>query len=316
MAAGRDRADRGLEVARTRAQSEAVAVPARAEPRLGRPTLRPGRLAHRGRARPPRPGSKPAWPPGLRTLREVAVIPDDQRQRDNQADRAAAVEARQRAARYRAEAERIAAGRDQLVHTAIADYFAARDDARIIDAGSGRLHRKASQVEAAHARREETAWRWAEPQLPGSAWTDQAVQAGRPARRPTGPSVPPSLPTGPRPSREEATAAGLDRRVTSRDHHQQTAIETNQHHARRRDALIAAVEADRATVSPPPPSPSPASRHHDPRPSRGSPTRPAPPTWPNKPANTGCVAQREQILHAHEQAQDTTTVQRGPSLGL
>ena len=210
MAAGRDRADRGLDVARTRAEAEAVAVPARADP-VGpdsastRPTGGPGPSSTATR-----PEVEARLAAGLRTLQEVAVIPDDQRQRDNQADRAAAAEARQRAAWHRGEAERIAAGRDQLVHTAIADYLAARDDARTIAAGPGLLGRKAHQVEAAQARRDETARRWSEPQPPGSPGpttryarggqtaadrtVGPAVATNRP--RPTGKNTPPPPSTG------------------------------------------------------------------------------------------------------------------------
>ena len=173
---------------------------------------------------------------------------DEQRQRDNQADRAAAAAARQRAAWHRGEAERIAAGRDQLARHRPADYLAARDDARTIAGGPGLLGRKASQVEAAQARREETARRWSEPQLPGHAWTDQAVRraASTAVDRTVGPAVSHHQAEA---DREEHTAAALDRQITSRDHHQQTARATNQQHALRRDALIAAVEADRTTIS-------------------------------------------------------------------
>ena len=229
---------------------------------------------------------------GLRTLQEVAVIPDDQRQRDNQADRAAAAEARQRAAWHRAEAERIAAGRDQLVDTAIADYFAARDDARIIAAGPGLLGRKAHQVEAAQARRDETARRWAEPQLPGSAWTDQAVRqaaaVGRRADRRSRRRYQPGRGRPGRTHRHRPRPAGHQPRPPPADRHRNQPAPrppTRRPHRRRRSRP--------GHHQPPPPSPSPASRHHDPRPGRGRrpdphrlPGRTSPPTPPRRPTRT------------------------------
>ena len=248
VAAGRDRADRGLDVARTLAHADAVAVraaPERPVPPRGfdpadwRTVAELDAQARRVEAR---------LAAGMRTLQDVPVMAEDQWQRDNQADRDAAAAARRWAGWYRGEVERIEAGRDQLVDTAIADYMAARDDARIIQAGPGLLGRKAHQVEAAHTRRDQTAERWSEPQPPGAAWTDQAVRgaASTAAGRIVGPAVRHHRAEA---EREEHTAAALDRRVTSRDRHQQIAIETNQHHAPRRDALMAAVEADRATIS-------------------------------------------------------------------
>ena len=47
----------------------------------------------------------------------------------------------------RAEADRIVATKDELVARATADYMAAREDDRIIEAGPGRFGRKAAKVE-------------------------------------------------------------------------------------------------------------------------------------------------------------------------
>lgn len=113
--------------------------------------------------------------------------------------------------------------------------------------------------------------------------------------------------------REEHTAIGLDRRVTSRDHHQQVAMETNQSYATRREALIATVEADRATIT----------RNRDIRPSEPRPrpptkwpppTRPAPPTW--KARQHRLVGQREQTLRAHQQPPIPPPIERGPSMEM
>jgi len=313
-AAGRDRADRGLDLARTRAQADAMAGPAV-----------PGRPV-------PPPGFDPAdWrtvaeldtaarkvearlAAGLRALQEVAVMPDDQRQRDNQADRAAAAEARQQAAWHHGQAERIAAGRDQLVSTAMADYLAARDDARTIEAGPGLLGRKARQVEAAQTRRDEMAQRWNEPQPPGSGWTDTAVRgaASTAVDRVVGPAVRHHQDEA---GREAHTATALDWQVASRDRHQQIAIETNQHHAPRRDVLLAAVQADRATIS----------HQRDIRAQRVANMTPAQIAAADqtrtaylaeRTRQARLVAQQAQALRAQEQARIPPPVQRGPTIGL
>ena len=199
VAAERDRADRGLDVARTLAQADAVAVqaaPERPVPPRGfdpadwRTVAELDAQARRVEAR---------LAAGLRTLQDVPVMAEDQRQRDNQADRDAAAAARRWAAWYRAEAERIEAGRDQLVDTAIADYMAARDDARIIQAGPGLLGRKAHQVEAAQpaeTRRPNAGRNRSRPERRGPT----TPCAARPARPSSGSSVPPSAIIGPRPT--------------------------------------------------------------------------------------------------------------------
>ena len=315
MAAGRDRADRGLDVATALAQADAVAVvavPAAPQRPVQSSTFDPAdwRTAAELDTAARRVEARLAQ--GLRTLRQVPVMGDEQLERDNQADRTAAAEARQRAARHRAEADRIQAGRDQLAETATAEYFAARHDARIIDAGPGRLRRKAGQVAAALARRHETTQRWSEPQLPGSAWTDQTVSraASQAADRVTAPAIDRHRAEA---EREEATADRLDHQVTSRDRHQQTAIETNHSNAPRRDALIAAVETDRATIA----------RHRQIRARRVETMTPDQVAAADQARTAyvaeqtrqhGLVAHRAQIDQTHEQARIPPPIERGPSL--
>ena len=313
-AVGRDRADRGLDMARTLAQAEAVPVPAIPErpvpprgfdPADWRTVAELDAAARKAEAR---------LAAGLRALQEVAVIPDDQRERDNQADRAAAAAARQRAVWYRGEAERIQAGRDHLVDSATAEFFAARDDARIIEAGPGLLGRKAHQVDAAQTRRDETARHWSDPQPPGSRWTDNAVchAAELAVDRIVGPAVATNRAEA---DREEHTATGLDRRVISRDRHQQMAVETNLHRARRRDALLAAIEVDRATIS-----------HHRHLRAQHVETMTPDQVAAADQARTAYLAeqarqarlvvQREQLRLAHQQARIPPPIERGPSMGL
>ena len=220
VAAGRDRADRGLDVARTLAEAEAAAVPTPPErpvpPRAFDPAdWRTGaELDAQARQVEARLAA------GLRTLQEVAVMADDQREQDNQADRAAAAAARRQAVWHREEVERIAAGRDQLVHTAAVEYLAARDDARTIAAGPGLFGRKAHQVEAAPpgARRQLGAGPTRSRPAPSGPTTPCDTRPSRPL---TGSSVPPSVNTRPRPTGKNtppppSTARLLAETTTSR----------------------------------------------------------------------------------------------------
>ena len=113
---------------------------------------------------------------GLRSLRQVPVTTQEAVDADNAADRAAAADARRQATSHRAEADRIEADRRLLVEDATADYFSARDDSRLIEAGPGFLHHRRARVQAAEDRRDETARRWSNIQLPRSSWSDEAVR--------------------------------------------------------------------------------------------------------------------------------------------
>ncbi len=103
-------------------------------------------------------------------------MPDDERQRANEADQAAAAAARQEAAAERTEADRIAATKDELVARATADFEAAREDSRIIRSGPGRFGRKAAKVEEAREHWKEVYWRWHDGP-PHSDWSDEAVRS-------------------------------------------------------------------------------------------------------------------------------------------
>jgi exodeoxyribonuclease V alpha subunit len=250
---GRDRADRGLDVARSRAETEAAAVT----------------VTHADQKREQGDGRRPVDLAGWRTVAELdaaahalevryaqqmrllqdrPIMGDQVRERDNQVDQAAAVAARWQAGWHRGEADRIRAGRAQLVAQVGVDYYQARDDARIIDAGPGRFGRKADQVQQAHARRAETAQRWGDDQLPHSQWADGSVDAA--ATR----SADRIINTGVRhhnseAGREEQAAAGLERQVNSRDRDHQAAMAINERNTPKREALIAAVAANRAALA-------------------------------------------------------------------
>ena len=257
---GRDRADRGLDAARARAETEAAAVQVARPAEQDRPADR--RELHPADRRELHPADwrsaaeldaatravEARYARQLRALADLPVMADDVREQQNQADRQAAAEARGRAAQHQAEADRIAARRPQLVEAATADYLAARDDARTIAAGPGRFGRRAERVEHAQARRDQTARRWGDQQPPGAQWSDDGVHhsAARAADRIVTAGVRHHTDQA---AREEHTAAGLDRQVVDRDRTQEAARTTNQHRAGQRHTLQATTEADRATIA-------------------------------------------------------------------
>jgi len=259
-AVGRDRADRGLDAARALAEGEAVPV-ASIVPVTGAGL--PAAEAHR--PVPARTFDPAHWQSaagldakaraiearlerGLRALREVPLVADDVREELNRADRLVSEAAREKGARHRAEADRIAAGREELVATATADYFSAREDSRIIEAGPGRFQHKAAKVEAARARRDEAARRWSETQLPGSLWNDDAVRGA--ASRAAGQILAPAVQHHDTDAeRAERTAATRDAKAAARDAEHEAALTANERRSRQRAALIAGVERDRAAVA-------------------------------------------------------------------
>jgi hypothetical protein len=181
------------------------------------------------------------------TLHPVAVMPDDERQRANEVDQAAAAAARGEAATERAEADRIAATKDELVVRATADFEAAREDSRIIAAGTGRFGRKAAKVEEARAHWKEVYWRWHEG-TPSADWSDEAVRsrAAGAAERIVNADV--------RAHRAQAAqadkrAAKHDNAVAERERSRERAISRNERNAQNREVLVAEVERDRATVA-------------------------------------------------------------------
>jgi hypothetical protein len=91
------------------------------------------RARHRGQARPRHANAS------------CPLLSDEQRALKNRIDRKAVTAVRGEAARHRGEAERLESGRDELVIQATADYFAAPSDARVIAAGAGLLHHRASR---------------------------------------------------------------------------------------------------------------------------------------------------------------------------
>jgi exodeoxyribonuclease V alpha subunit len=269
-ALGRDRADRGLDVARARAEAEAARTvrraehspePVRAERAMDEPQPERSPLE-------PSPLAPPAIDPAqwrteadfdrmerqierrfardMETLHPVAVMSDDERQRANEADQAVAAAARQEATAERVEADGIAATKDELVARATADFEAAREDSRIIAAGPGRFGRKASKVEDAREHWKEVYWRWHEG-TPSADWSDEAVRsrATVAAERIVNADVHAHLTQA---DRADKRAAERDNAVDQRERSRERAISRNERNAQNREALIAEVERDRARV--------------------------------------------------------------------
>jgi exodeoxyribonuclease V alpha subunit len=267
-ALGRDRADRGLDVARARAEDEAsrtVRSPERhVEPVPSEP--------HQPEPRPlePEPQEPLVIDPaqwrteaeldrmerqtelrftlGMRTMHPVAVMPDDERQRANEADQAAGAAGRREAAAERAEAERIIATKDELVARATADFMAAREDDRIIEAGPGRFGRKAAKVDEARDHWNEVARRWPDADPPRARWGDDAVRhrAATTAER--------MVNAGAHVHRKQAdladqVAAEHEQAVASRESHHKSAIWMDKSNAHNREILVAKVERERDRIA-------------------------------------------------------------------
>ena len=250
-AAGRDRADRGLDVARRLAETDAVPVTAREQKRPVETTrlrYEPAQWRTKAELDAAAEAAAAGLQTALRPRREMPVVTVAVRDSFNRADRATADQARQQAGWHRDQAARLQADRDRLTEQAVVDYLAARDDARIIEAGPGRLVRRTGQVEAARTRRNETSRRWAEPQLPGSQWTDQTIRDA--ARAAAERIVAPALDSHTiEADRHEQAAAALDQRIAGRDRDHRAAIQANQTDAARHEQQVGAAQAalDQAT---------------------------------------------------------------------
>ena len=163
-ALGRERSDRGLTEAHSRAEEGQVFVSVPTDPRRWRSAAELDRAEARARAE-------------LSMAARPAFASSGDAPRLDRADLEAAAEARAAAEAHRQAAE---AERSRLPATeeaALADMAAARQDARALDAGAGAFGRRAAKVEAARAHLEELRGRWGPRLLPGPAWPDSAVTA-------------------------------------------------------------------------------------------------------------------------------------------
>ena len=107
----------------------------------------------------------------------VPVMDEATWRAETEADRATAEKGRAKVAWYESEAARAQAGRGEALEAAQAEFFGARQDARVVAAGPGRFGRRAERVREAEQRLSETAARWRGyyTQLPGALWPDEAV---------------------------------------------------------------------------------------------------------------------------------------------
>ena len=261
---GRDRADRGLDVARARAEAEASRTERQAEHAPSEPDQREPRpiepepqerlvidLAHwRTEAELDRweRQSELRFTLGMRTMHPVAIMPDDERRRANEADQAAAAAARREAAAERAEAERIVATKDELVARATADFMAAREADRIIEAGPGRFGRKAAKVDEARAHWNEVARRWPATAPPGARWGDDAVRnrAAATAERMVNAAAHTHRKQA---DQADKVATEHEQAVVSRDRSRESDIWMDKSNAHNREILVAEVERARERIA-------------------------------------------------------------------
>ncbi|MGH9131650.1 MAG: hypothetical protein ACRDWV_08265, partial [Acidimicrobiales bacterium] len=178
-AMGRDRADRGLEVARALAEAESISVqapeavpsPVWADPTRWRTGVELDELARHIRQNRQL---------AVATLVDVPVTNEASFARANEADRDAAILARAQAEHWRTRSANDTAALGETTRAMVGDYLAARDAARVIEAGPGIFGRRASRVQDATQLRAEVAQRSSPgvaAYLPGADWSDQAVEA-------------------------------------------------------------------------------------------------------------------------------------------
>ena len=169
---------------------------------------------------------------------------------ETEADRAVAEQGRSRAAWYEAQAAQAVAGRDEALGAAQAEFYQAREDARVLAAGPGRFGRRAQLVREAEQRRAETAERWRGyyTQLPGERWPDETV-----AREATS-AVDARLAHQLRFCEAEASKAAdaaqqAEERTARRDTRREKALGHNELSATRRLELQASAETARAKLA-------------------------------------------------------------------
>ncbi|HTW09233.1 MAG TPA: AAA family ATPase, partial [Acidimicrobiales bacterium] len=237
----RDRADRGLEAARERAEAEAL------RPAPGRGVVPAGWVSAAELAETLRRiEADLAHELSLSPL--VPVADEAAWRAESEADRAEARDGRTRAAWHEAELGRAKAARAGLFQQARAEFSQAREDARAVAAGPGLLGQRAARVAEAKARLAELAERWRYHQLPGERWGDQAVAEA--AERAAEGLLAQTL----RFHEAEADKAGFaartaERRMADRDERRARSLEHNESARGRRESLVAEAEMARAGLA-------------------------------------------------------------------
>jgi hypothetical protein len=246
----RDRADRGLDVARARAEADSLPVPdvpLRPPPERREQSIDPTTWRSAAELDRTERAIEAKLARDLRSLRVPLLLSDEQRALKNRIDREAVTAAWEEAARHRGEAERLESGRDELVKQATADYLAARSDARMIAAGPGLLHHRASRLAAASARRDDIALRWREPMLPQAGWIDEAVsgKARDAVARMLNPPIRRHLAEA---DKDEKRAARIEAEMAWRERSHERAVRFNREVGEYRQQLIAKAARDRAAL--------------------------------------------------------------------
>jgi hypothetical protein len=240
-ALSRDRADRGLEAARQRAEREAVAVP---QPPVERPAIDPATWTSAAELDRRAEAIERRLREALRETEPRPVMDDATWQAADVRDRQAAAAARERAAGHRREAARAEAGRPDLLASATGDYLGAREAARTIEEGPGRFRRHAGRVDEAEALRRQVASRWSDYQLPDAAWSDETVRSA--AERAVDRSLARTVKDHRRAAaQEERRAASLEGYVTDRDARQQEIRRANDLRATAREQRLPLIDQDR-----------------------------------------------------------------------
>ncbi len=259
-AMGRDRGDRGLDVARQVAEAAALQADAQL---LGAELLGAGPAAEalavlRGidlstwRSEAELTAAEERLE-ARSAARIAAVGPDDPvlaedvLAHQNQADHDEAALLVMKSAQARSEAARIEALRPEQVTNAAQDFFAARTDAQVEAAGPGLFSRHEEQVEAARARLAEISRRWGSSELPSALSPDvEVVQlALDAAERFVDEAVTKQLHIA---SDAEHQAGALEHRVVEREQERRRAQEANIARREKRQAIVADTEARRAEL--------------------------------------------------------------------
>ena len=169
----RDRSDRGLEAAHSRAETEAL----RPVPGHQRPVVVPEGWRSPTELAAALRRVEATLAQRLERAAPVPVMDEATWRAETEADRATVGQGRAKVAWYESEAARAQAGRGEALEAAQAEFFGAREDARVVVAGPGRFGRRAERVREAEQRLSEMAARWRGyyTQLPGDRWPDETV---------------------------------------------------------------------------------------------------------------------------------------------
>lgn len=238
-AAGRrDRADRGLDEARSRARAQALSV------------LRdPGNL-WRTEEELEGDAASIEWRlrEALAGMHDFPVMDPAEVARADAADAARAKRAGDLASWHQGQMEALGASRPRLVEEARTALHGARSDARIVSAGPGLLGRRGAQVREAQARLGDVASRWGLESLPGPQWNDQALAhaAHQAVERALNPRLNHHLAEADKAAQEAHLAEWA---ISDRRRRQDLAMQINQANASRREVIERGAQEERERLA-------------------------------------------------------------------